>query len=43
MGVSEPTYTTQPVAAGAPRVRNGSLAIVLDPGGAPIALQKYPY
>jgi predicted enzyme related to lactoylglutathione lyase len=27
----------------APRVRNGSLAIVLDPGGAPIALQKYPY
>ena len=27
----------------APRVRNGSLAIVLDPGGAPIALQKYPF
>ncbi len=23
MGVSEPTYSTQPVAAGAPRVRNG--------------------
>jgi len=31
------------VQAPAPRVRNGSLAIVLDPGGAPIALQKYPY
>lgn len=27
----------------APRVRNGSLAIVLDPAGAPIALQKYPF
>jgi predicted enzyme related to lactoylglutathione lyase len=26
-----------------PEVRNGSLAIVLDPGGAPIALQKYPF
>ncbi|HZJ33615.1 MAG TPA: VOC family protein [Vicinamibacterales bacterium] len=26
-----------------PRVRNGSLAIVLDPEGAPIALQKYPF
>ena len=31
------------VQAPAPRVRNGSLAIVLDPGGAPIALQKYPF
>jgi predicted enzyme related to lactoylglutathione lyase len=26
-----------------PRVRNGSLAIVLDPAGAPIALQKFPF
>ena len=26
-----------------PTVRNGSLAIVLDPAGAPIALQKYPF
>lgn len=26
-----------------PRIRNGSLAVVLDPGGAPIALQKYPF
>ena len=25
------------------RRANGSLAIVLDPGGAPIALQKYPF
>lgn len=31
------------VQAPAPKVRNGSLAIVLDPGGAPIALQKYPF
>jgi len=31
------------VQAPAPRVRNGSLAIVLDPGGAPIGLQKYPF
>jgi predicted enzyme related to lactoylglutathione lyase len=27
----------------APGVRNGSLAIVLDPSGAPLALQKYPF
>jgi predicted enzyme related to lactoylglutathione lyase len=27
----------------APGVRNGSLAIVLDPTGAPLALQKYPF
>jgi predicted enzyme related to lactoylglutathione lyase len=26
-----------------PAVRNGSLAIVLDPGGAPLALQKFPF
>jgi predicted enzyme related to lactoylglutathione lyase len=26
-----------------PRVRNGSLAIVLDPTGAPLALQKFPF
>jgi predicted enzyme related to lactoylglutathione lyase len=26
-----------------PTIRNGSLAIVLDPTGAPIALQKYPF
>jgi predicted enzyme related to lactoylglutathione lyase len=26
-----------------PRIRNGSLAIVRDPNGAPIALQKYPF
>ena len=26
-----------------PRVRNNSLAIVLDPSGAPLALQKYPF
>jgi predicted enzyme related to lactoylglutathione lyase len=26
-----------------PRVRNGSLAIVLDPLGAAIALQKFPF
>ena len=26
-----------------PTVRNGSLAIVLDPAGAPIAFQKYPF
>jgi predicted enzyme related to lactoylglutathione lyase len=26
-----------------PNVRNGSLAIVLDPTGAPLALQKYPF
>jgi uncharacterized protein len=25
------------------RVRNGSLAIVIDPAGAPLALQKYPF
>jgi predicted enzyme related to lactoylglutathione lyase len=26
-----------------PTVRNGSLAIVLDPSGAPLALQRYPF
>ena len=26
-----------------PRVRNGSLAIVLDPAGAPVALQRFPF
>jgi uncharacterized protein len=26
-----------------PDVRNGSLAIVLDPGGAPLALQRFPF
>jgi predicted enzyme related to lactoylglutathione lyase len=26
-----------------PHVRNGSLAIVLDPAGAPVALQKFPF
>jgi uncharacterized protein len=26
-----------------PRVRNGSLAIIVEPAGAPIALQKYPF
>jgi predicted enzyme related to lactoylglutathione lyase len=26
-----------------PEVRNGSLAIVLDPSGAPLALQKFPF
>lgn len=26
-----------------PRIRNNSLAIVLDPTGAPLALQKYPF
>ena len=26
-----------------PTIRNGSLAIVLDPAGAPIALQKFPF
>ena len=26
-----------------PRVRNNSLAIVLDPSGAPLALQKFPF
>ncbi len=31
------------VLAPQPRVRNSSLAIVLDPGGAAIALQKYPF
>jgi predicted enzyme related to lactoylglutathione lyase len=31
------------VLAPAPHVRNGSLAIVLDPAGAPLALQKYPF
>lgn len=31
------------VQAPAPKVRNGSLAIVLAPDGAPIALQKYPF
>jgi predicted enzyme related to lactoylglutathione lyase len=31
------------VIAPAPRVRNRSLAIVLDPAGAPLALQKYPF
>jgi predicted enzyme related to lactoylglutathione lyase len=29
--------------APAPGVRHGSLAIVLDPAGAPVALQKYPF
>ena len=29
--------------APAPEVRNGSLAVVADPTGAVIALQKYPY
>jgi hypothetical protein len=29
--------------APAPGVRNGSLAIVLDPAGAPLALQKFPF
>jgi predicted enzyme related to lactoylglutathione lyase len=27
----------------APDLRNGSLVVVADPGGAPIALQKYPF
>jgi predicted enzyme related to lactoylglutathione lyase len=27
----------------APELRNGSLVVIADPGGAPIALQKYPY
>jgi predicted enzyme related to lactoylglutathione lyase len=31
------------VVAPEPRVRNSSLAIVLDPSGAPLALQRYPY
>jgi uncharacterized protein len=31
------------VLAPAPGVRRGSLAIVLDPTGAPLALQKYPF
>jgi predicted enzyme related to lactoylglutathione lyase len=31
------------VVAPQPRVRNSSLAIVLDPFGAPIALQRYPF
>jgi uncharacterized protein len=26
-----------------PDLRNGSLAIVLDPAGAPVALQKFPF
>jgi hypothetical protein len=29
--------------APAPGVRNGSLAIVLDPVGAPLALQLFPF
>ena len=29
--------------APAPGVRNGSLAIILDPAGAPLALQKFPF
>jgi predicted enzyme related to lactoylglutathione lyase len=31
------------VVAPQPQVRNGSLAIVLDPTGAPLALQRYPF
>ena len=31
------------VVAPEPRVRNSSLAIVLDPAGAPLALQRYPF
>jgi uncharacterized protein len=31
------------VLAPQPSVRNGSLALVLDPAGAPIALQKFPF
>jgi uncharacterized protein len=31
------------VLAPSPRARNGSLAIVLDPAGAPLALQQYPF
>jgi predicted enzyme related to lactoylglutathione lyase len=31
------------VQAASPRLRNGSMAIVLDPSGAPLALQKYPF
>jgi uncharacterized protein len=31
------------VLAAGPTVRNGSLTIVLDPAGAPIAFQKYPF
>src|SRR5688572_17405427 len=27
----------------APELRNGSLVVIADPGGAPLALQKYPY
>jgi predicted enzyme related to lactoylglutathione lyase len=27
----------------APDRRNGSLVVIADPGGAPLALQKYPY
>jgi predicted enzyme related to lactoylglutathione lyase len=27
----------------APERRNGSLVVIADPGGAPLALQKYPY
>jgi hypothetical protein len=26
-----------------PERRNGSLAVVADPGGAPLALQKFPF
>jgi predicted enzyme related to lactoylglutathione lyase len=31
------------VLAPSPGVRNGSLAIILDPAGAPLALQKFPF
>jgi len=31
------------VVAPAPQLRNNSLAIVLDPSGAPLALQRYPF
>jgi hypothetical protein len=27
----------------APERRNGSLVVIADPGGAPLALQKYPF
>lgn len=49
--VADPTATAARVAALGgtvvlppdPGVRNGSLAIVLDPSGAPFALQRYPF
>jgi predicted enzyme related to lactoylglutathione lyase len=31
------------VLAPRPEIRNGSLAIILDPAGAPVALQKFPF